>query len=261
MSRRHLPNSRALITGASSGIGQALAIELAEQGVRVLLVARREDRLRQLVREIESRGHRALFVTGDITDATIRHRALEAAKVELGGLDILVNNAGISAHGRFLEARPERLRQIMEVNFFAAADMIRDAAPLLSQGTQPIVVNVGSILGKRGVPHNSEYCASKFALHGFSESLRAEFASLGIDVLVIAPARTQTELFDHLSERNNETPWESLQGSSPMSVARVAVRAIRQGRREVIPQWGGWSYIWINRLFPGLIDRILARYG
>ncbi len=95
----------------------------------------------------------------------------------------------------------------MEVNFFALVEMTRAALPLLKQGRRPIIVNVSSILGHRGVPHNSEYAASKFAVHGFSESIRAEFAATGIDVLVVSPGTTETEFFDQVIESNGGPKW------------------------------------------------------
>src|SRR5262245_41068607 len=122
MAKRQLTDRRALVTGASSGIGRALAVELARNGVDVVLVARREDRLAEVVREIESLGRRAVAVAGDISNDEVRHRAIETARREFGGLDILVNNAGVAAHGRFAEADPNRIRPIFEVNFFAPVE-------------------------------------------------------------------------------------------------------------------------------------------
>src|SRR5262245_38003306 len=166
MAKRRLTDRRALITGASSGIGRALAIELARQGADLVLIARRQERLAEVVSQITQLGRRAIAVAGDVTDPTVRKRALDAAAKEFGGLDILVNNAGTAAHGRFAEADPNRLRPIMETNFFAPAELTREALSLLRTGRAPIIVNIGSILGHRGCPHKSEYSASKFALHG-----------------------------------------------------------------------------------------------
>jgi short-subunit dehydrogenase len=184
-----------------------------------------------------------------------------AAQQELGGLDILVNNAGIAAHGRFADADPKRLRPIMEVNFFAPVELIRESLPLLRAGTQPLIVNVGSILGERGCPHKSEYSASKFALHGFSEAVRPEFARLGIDVLVVAAGPTETEHFDNLIEDQGELPWGNPARTPAATVAREIVRAIERGRHEAITGWGGWGWVLLSRLSPRLVDRIMARYS
>jgi len=249
-----------MVTGASSGIGRALSLELARQGAAVLMVARREDRLRQACEEIRQAGGRAELVAGDVTDPLLRQQALKAVEASFGGLDVLVNNAGVGASGRFDQADPQRLRRIMEVNFFALAEMTRLALPLLKQGCRPIVVNVSSILGHRGVPYNSEYSASKFAVQGFSEAIRAELSREGVDVLVVSPGTTRTEFFDRLLERHGEPHWPEHGSVSPEYVAQRIVRAIRQGRHEITPFWLGKLLCLLNRLSPRLVDRIMTRY-
>lgn len=258
--KRDLHNSRAIVTGASSGIGRETALELARNGAGVVVVARREDRLRQLVVEIAALGRAVEPVVGDITDPRTRQQAIDAAESKLGGLDILVNNAGVGALGLFADADPQRVRRVMEVNFFALVEMTRLALPLLKRGVKPIVVNVSSILGHRGTPHRSEYSASKFAVQGFSEAIRAEFTRLGIDVLVVSPGSTETEFFDRELERTSEPNWPK---HRPVSAARVAgeiVRGIRLGTHEIIPYRWGRVLCWLNRLSPRLVDGLMARY-
>jgi short-subunit dehydrogenase len=259
--QRCLTNRRALVTGASSGIGRAIAIELASRGVDLVLLARREDRLADVAQQISQLGRRAICIAGDVTDPSVRQRALAAAKDQLGGLDILVNNAGVAAHGRFAEADPDRVRPIMEVNFFAPVEFIRAAIPLLREGVQPIVVNVGSILGRRGSPHKSEYSASKFAIHGFSEAVRPELAMLGIDVLVVTAGPTETEHFDVLLEGSAKLPWGDPPRQPADDVARAIVRGIERGKHEIVTGWRGKALLLLNRLAPRLLDRIMSRYG
>jgi short-subunit dehydrogenase len=175
-------------------------------------------------------------------------------------LDFLVNNAGIGAIGRFAEADADRLRRIMEVNFFAPAELIREALPLLERGRRPIVVNVGSILAYRAIPHASEYCASKFALRGLGESLRAELAPRGIDLLSAHPGTTDTDFFEHAIERG-KYPWSQPRGADPQWVARQIVRAMRRGRHEAIFGLGARLMHWANTLAPRIVDRVLGRYG
>jgi short-subunit dehydrogenase len=261
VAHRTINGARSLVTGASGGIGRSIALELARQGSPVVLVARREDELKRVAGEIASIGGQAECIAGDVTDQAVRRAALDRAKERFGGLDILVNNAGIGAVGRFDEADPARLRQLFEVNFFAAAELIREALPLLKQGNRPIVVNIGSILGHFAVPRNSEYCATKFALRGFTDSLRAEFSTLGIDVLLVSPGTTQTEFFENVVERTGHTLWPEQRGVSPEAVARATVRAIRRGLAEIIPNPRGRWICRLNRLWPGLLRRILKRYG
>ena len=157
MSKREIQGSRAIVTGASSGIGREIALELAGGGAELAVVARREQRLRELADRIHAAGGRVEMVVGDVTDPATRQRVVDAAQSNFGGLDILVNNAGVGAVGLLEHADPERIRQLMEVNFFALVEMTRLALPLLKLGTNPIVVNIGSILGHRGVPVRSAY--------------------------------------------------------------------------------------------------------
>jgi short-subunit dehydrogenase len=261
MARRRLHDKRALVTGASGGIGRALALELARHGVDQVLVARRSERIAAVAEEVRRIGRRAEIVVGDVTDRGDRRDALECARQKLGGLDILVNNAGVSAHGRFADSDPDRLRPIMETNFFAPVELTREALPLLRAGNEPIVVNIGSVLGQRGCPHKSEYSASKFALRGFSEAVRAEFAPLGIAVLIVTAGPTDTEFFQHLLEEHGELPWGEGKPVSPERVAQATIRAIQSGRHEIIPSWRGWLLATANRCFPRLVDRAMARYG
>jgi short-subunit dehydrogenase len=261
MARRTIEGSRAVVTGASSGIGREIARELARRGAQLIVTARRTERLIPLVEQIRAQGGHAELVAGDITSAEVRRQVLDAAQTHYGGLDILINNAGQGAKGSFLAADAERLRQIMEVNFFAPAELIRSALLLLRHGIRPIVVNIGSVLGHRAVPYKSEYCASKFAIHGFSDSLRAELSHLGIDLLVVSPSTTRSELYDHTTE--NE-PTAVARRHWAMPAHRVAVktaRAIERGRHEVILSAGGKSLVWLDRLVPPLADRLVARFG
>lgn len=261
MPKRQLHDCRALLTGASSGIGRALAIELAKRGVDSVLVARRADRLGEVVSEVDKLGRRAIPIVGDITDAAIRRTAIDAAKNQLGGLDILINNAGVAAHGRFAEADPARVRPLMELNYFAPVELVRESIPLLRDGRQPVVVNVGSILGERGAPHKSEYSASKFALHGFSEAVRPELKKLGIDVLLVAPGPTASEHFNVLLEDKGDLPWGDPPRMPASEVARKIVRAIERGSTFAVIGWRSRIYLLLNRLAPRVIDRVLERYG
>jgi len=236
-------------------------LELARRAVDVVVVARNSNRLADVAGLAASLPGRIEPVAGDITLPQVRAAAIQRAVTAFGGLDILVNNAGIGAVGRFEHADPERLRRLMEVNFFAAVEMIRAALPILRHGRRPMIVNVGSILGHRGIPHMSEYCASKFALAGFSESLRAEVARLGIDVLVVSPGTTETDFHEHLIERTDRPPWPKQPGVPAAVVAKAAVAAIMAGRHEVIVGWRGRMLCWLARFSPRLVDRLMKRYG
>jgi short-subunit dehydrogenase len=260
MTRRSLEGARVIITGASSGIGRALALHLAARRSQLLLTARRADRLEQLIDEVRAAGGNAEFVAGDITDP--RHRELLVDRVTAlwGALDGLVNNAGIGALGPMASAEPERLRRVMEVNFFAPVELTRRALPLLSQGNRPIIVNVGSVLGHRAVPGKAEYCASKFALHGMSDAWRTELMHDGIDLLLVSPSTTSSEFFQQ-AIGGDPSAKAGRQATSPAWVARRIELAMERGRHEVILTLGGKLLVYLDRIFPAWMDRLLSRYA
>ena len=263
MATRNLDSARIIVTGASSGIGAALTQQLAALGARLIITARREDRLRHLAHAVSTDIDTCapITVAGDVTDTAVQHEIIKVATRNLGGLDILINNAGIGALGPFDEALPERLRRVMEVNFFGPVELTRQAIPLLRTGNKPLIVNIGSILGHRAVPGKSEYCASKFALHGFSDALRCELVNDGIDVLLISPSTTSSEFFDHVIDASSTDRTVGAGAMSPERVARHTVQAIQRGRHELILTTGGKLLVWLDRLCPPLANRIVSRFG
>ena len=261
MAVRALKEKRILITGASSGIGRDLAIQLAAAGARLVIAARRAEKLADLVTEIESAGGHAIERVADVTLADDREKLLEDCQTHLGGLDILINNAGVGAMGRFDEADPQRLRQVFEVNFFALAEMTRAALAMLKTGDDALIVNISSVLGHRGAPLKSEYSASKFAVHGFSDALRAELVSDGVEVLLVSPSTTDSEFFDAAIEDDTKKDWKKRGAMSPQAVAAKTIRAMRKRRHEIILTFGGRILVWLDRMIPGLANRIMAKFG
>lgn len=259
MARRSIQGARILITGASQGIGRALAEEAARAGARVLAAARSEDLLAQLAGEVRRQGGILEVVKADVTLAEDRQQMVEAVLKHFGGLDVLINNAGIGATGHFAQASPERLRRIMEVNFFGLAETTRIFIPILKAGKDPAIVNISSIVGKRGVPARSEYSASKFAVQGLSEALRAELAKDGIDVIVVSPGLTQTHFPDHMLERKARMPLEHLRAMTAQQVAQATLHALEKGKREVCLTFRGKLIVFVSRFFPALADRIAAK--
>jgi short-subunit dehydrogenase len=249
-----------LLTGASSGIGWALALALARSGARLLVTARREQRLRELVHAAGAHAAQVHYLPGDLVDPALRSRLIEQAAADFGALDLLINNAGVGAVGPFESASPQRFRQLMELNLFAPAELTRLALPLLRAGRRPMIVNVSSVLGHVAVPWKSEYCASKFALRGWSDALRCELRPQGIDLLVVSPNTTRSEFFDHLIEQQGTVASHPLQMSADR-VARKTLRAVRRGRRELILSASGRGLVAANKILPGLLSRLLSRLG
>src|SRR5262249_4711887 len=157
---RDLQGLRLLITGASGGIGRCVAEQAARRGARLALAARSTAKLQALAEELRRHGTDALPVTAGVTIDADRRRLLPAVADHFGGLDVLVNNAGVASFGHFAEGTEAILRQVMEVNFFAPAELIRLAVPMLTKGRHPAIVNVASMCGRRGLPAWPEYSAS-----------------------------------------------------------------------------------------------------
>jgi short-subunit dehydrogenase len=260
MARRKIAGIRAVVTGASSGIGREIARQLCQQGAKVVAAARRAERLHQLAQQVQAEGGTIEVLAGDITDPMFQLKVIQRAQEKFGGLDLLVNNAGVGCVGLFEQSTPARMREVMEVNFFALVEMTRLAFPFLKLGRRPMVVNIGSILGRRGVPYNTEYCASKFAVQGFSEALRAEWAKHGIDVLVVHPGTTETEFFDRLIHRSGGPRWPKHRPVPAEYVARKVLQAIRRGKHEIVPYRWGKMLLWLNRLFPRLTDWLMTKF-
>jgi short-subunit dehydrogenase len=257
--RRDLKSARILITGASQGIGRALAIEAARLGMKVLAAARNQQLLQELTAEVHAQGYVLETVQADVTSPEDRQQMADAALRFFGGLDILVNNAGIGATGHFADAEPDRLRRIMEVNFFGLTQTTRVLLPILKKGTKPAIVNISSIAGKRGIPARSDYSASKFAVQGFSEALRAELAKDGVDVLVVCPGLTQTNFSQNMLEQKALVPLDHLRGMTSEDVARHILRSIRKGKNEVCLTLKGKLLVLVSRFLPRVVDMITRK--
>jgi short-subunit dehydrogenase len=255
--RRELRGLRILITGASSGIGRALALQAARAGARLVLTARSAERLDELAGEIGAGGD-VVVVPADVTSEADRQKILDTAS-RLGGLDVLLNNAGVGCSGHFADGTEAMLRQVMEVNFFAPAELMRRAVPLLTRGRQPAIVNVASMCGRRGIPAWSEYSASKFALAGLTEALRGEFARFDIDLLLIVPGLTRGELRRNLLRNDARLQIPLEKGLPAEQVAGAILRALSANTPEI---WLGSDTRWILRIhkfFPHLMDYLMAR--
>ena len=257
--RRDIAGLRILITGASQGIGKALAEAAAARGAKVLVCARTIDLLQEVAEQIRARGGAIEVVRADITSPQDRQLLVEAAEKAFGGLDVLVNNAGIGATGHFADCSADRLRQIMEVNFFGLTETTRVLLPMLKKGNKPAIVNISSIAGKRGIPARSEYSASKFAVQGFSEALRAELAKDGVDVLVVSPGLTQTNFSHNMIEQKALVKLDHMRGMSAEDVAAHTLKAIEKGYNETTLTFQGKLMVLVSRFLPWVADIIVKR--
>lgn len=256
---RDLREQRVLITGASSGIGRCMAEQAATRGARVALSARSADKLQELASYLTDRGARVLAVPADVTSETDRDHLLETVRERFGGLDILVNNAGVASFGHFATSSEDILRRIMEVNFFAPAELIRQAVPILVNGHRPAIVNVASMCGRRGLPAWTEYSASKFALCGLTEALRGELARFDINVLLVLPGLTKSDLPSHLLRNEGRMKIDFAKGMAPATVAAGILHALERNRTETVLGREARWLLCVNRFFPRVVDRLMAR--
>lgn len=254
-----LVNRVAIITGASEGIGAALARRFVLEGARVALAARQEAKLQVLANELGEEN--ALVVPTDVTDPNQVRRMVEQTVAHFGGVDILVNNAGMGVLAGMADISPASARRMWDVNFFGAIDCTQAALPHLKQ-RRGTVVNISSVAGKFTFPFLGSYCGTKAALNAVSNALRMELAGTGVRVLVVCPGFVDTPFMantiqegDGLPERLRKPP----KGITLDKVARVTVRGILRGKREiVVPAYYRLGYGFRN-LFPRLVDGVLAR--
>lgn len=258
--KRDLRGKRVLLTGASRGIGRSLALKLAAHRVQLTLAARSTEALAELADQVCGLGSNAHVATVDVTNPEQRLRLVQTAVATMGGVDLLINNAGVASFGHFDTSTESVLRTIMEVNFFAPAELMRLTAPHLMQGTQPAIVNVASICGRVGLPGWPEHCASKFALVGLSEALRGEYARFDIDVLVVLPGLVRSDDLGRHLLRNEGRMKLNFAGAQPSEeVAAEIVRTLERNRSETAV---GWQARWLRRaqrFAPRFVDRMLAR--
>ena len=251
----------AAITGASSGIGLAVAQHLARAGASVVLGARRGDRLESAVAGIRQGGGRAEAVVMDVTAEADVERFVAHAESAFGGLDVMVCNAGFGYYGTVEETPPEIMRRMMEVNFIGTYLAARAALPIFRRQGRGHLLIVSSIVGQRGIAQMSGYSATKAAQVGFAEALRTEFAGSDIHVSVIFPVSTETE-FRSAMERDF---GHSVAGLGPRQsvddVARAIVACVRRPRPEVYPHGISRGLTILNAAAPALTDRLVRKYG
>jgi short-subunit dehydrogenase len=236
-----------------------VALELARRGVRVLATGRRGERLAALADEAAGlAGGPLVHEAGDITSPDFRRRLVDAATQQLGGLDLVVAAAGSGAIGRFRDASPDTLSQIMDVDFTAQAELVRLTLPALRVGRDPVIVLVGSILGYHPLPLHAEYCAAKAAVKSLAGTLRMELADDGVGVLLASLGPTESEFWSHLLT-GHRPAWSRARAMSASRTARIIVRGMVWRRREVLPGWRAKGFAFGARLFPRLFDRVMMR--
>lgn len=253
-----------IITGASAGIGQALAVKLAGQGAYLTLAARSAEQLTDVVKQCEAAGGKAIAVPTDVTTPEACQKLIQTAVDTFGGIDVLVNNAGISMFGRFEDVQDLGLfDRLMRVNYFGAVYCTHFALPYVKQ-RHGLLVAVSSLTGKTGVPTRTGYAASKHAMQGFFDSLRIELLDSGVDVLVVSPGFVATNIRASALGANGKplqaSPRDEDQETMPLAeCVEIIYRAMARRDREVVMTTKAKIGMWLKLIAPSLADRITAR--
>jgi short-subunit dehydrogenase len=251
----------AVITGASSGIGLAVAEQLARDGVAVVLGARRGARLEQAVARIRATGGRADAIVMDVAIESDVVRLVAHAQQVFGALDIMICNAGFGYYGTVEDTPSDVMHRLMDVNFMGTFYGARAALPIFRRQGHGHLVFVSSIVGRRGIPYMSGYSATKAAQAGFAESLRSEFSGSNIHVSIVYPVSTVTEFRDAM-ERDFGHQVEGLGPKQPVErVARAIVECLRHPRPEVFPHAKSRALALLNVIAPKFTDGMVRRYG
>jgi len=250
-----LKGKAAIVTGASSGIGEATARNFARLGATVVLAARTGEKLRFLEREILAAGGRVLAVKTDVTDELSVRAMVEQVVMEFDSIDILVNNAGLGLTGRVAELRADDLRYLFEVNLIGPLHCVQAVLPHMPQGGR--IINVSSVLGKRALPKVGGYCATKFALNALSDALRVELADRDITVTSVHPGTTRTAFRENSRRTRDEKRGWRRKGVMPEEVAAKIARAAEKGGRDVYVTLPDRLFVDVSTLLPGLADRVL----
>ena len=250
------------ITGASSGIGEALAAELAAKGASLVLTARRTDRLEALKARMPDPA-KVHLLPADLLDLSAVARLAQRAAELSGRIDVLINNAGISQRTKALDTRFEDVRRLMEINFFAPVALTNAVLPsMLARGAGQIVI-LSSVAGYVGTPLRSSYAASKHAVRGYYDSLRAELHGTGIGVTIVCPGYIKTEITEHAVAANGHehgTRDRSIENGMPaQACAKAIVKAIAAGKSELHVGGREVMAIYLKRFLPGLVERVVPR--
>jgi 3-oxoacyl-[acyl-carrier protein] reductase len=242
----------ALITGASRGIGRSIALELAKQGAtRLLLVARNQTLLANVAAEVEALGAEAIVLPLDLTQPIEVNVAIAKAWRAYGPIDLLINCAGVAHQTPFLRARLPQVQEEIAVNLIGMYTITRLIARRMATRGEGKIVNVSSLMGKLAAPTMATYSATKFAIQGFTQALRAELAPHNVQVISLLPSLTDTDMV-----RN----FQLFRWVMPMTtedVARSLISGLRRESTEILVGWQSHLAVWCSRIMPWLTDKIL----
>jgi 3-oxoacyl-[acyl-carrier protein] reductase len=242
----------ALVTGASRGIGRAIALLLAQQGMkRLILMARDRAKLAEVAAEIEAMGVSAVIVPIDLTKPTAVNIAVAQLWRNYGPIHLLVNSAGIAYQNSFLQAKLPQVQEEISLNLLGTYTLTHLVARRMASQRQGTIINVSSLMGKIAAPTMATYSATKFAILGFTQALRQELAQYNIDVKALLPSLTDTDMVRDMQLFRWVIPM------TPEEVAQVLVAGLSKNSAEILVGWQSHLAVWCQRLAPWLLELIL----
>ena len=250
-------NKVVVITGASSGIGEATAIKFAKKQANVVLVARRKEKLLEVEKKISNSFGSSLVCQCDVSNKEQVEQMAKTVLETYGRIDILVNNAGFVIYGKVNELSTEEIIAQMETNYFGMVHCTKAFLPQMLEQHSGHFVNIASVGASFGVPGIASYCATKFAMLGFSEGLRHELEGTGIGLTVVSPIMVKTPLFDHPSFENFSKFSTGISLSSE-TVAKAIIKASNSSKLEIVVPSVARAGIWFKQTFPYFINPIIG---
>jgi short-subunit dehydrogenase len=250
-------NKVIVITGASSGIGEAAAEQFAKKGANIVLVARRKDKLQEVEKKLSKYSIKTLVQVCDVSDKEQVKQMSEKVIDAFSRIDILVNNAGFVIYGKVEELSIEDIESQMQTNYFGMINCTKYFLPHFLKQNSGHMVNVASVGGSFGVPGIASYCATKFAMLGFSEGLHHELHGTNVGITVVSPIMVRTSLFDHPSFKNFTKHATGISLSSE-TVANAIIKAANSSRLEIVVPSVVRIGIWLKQTFPFLINPIIG---
>lgn len=256
-----LENQIVIITGASSGIGKETAFAFARKKAKIVIAARREDKLKEIADEIQKSGGQVLIVKTDVAKFEDCENLIKTTLNKWGRIDILVNNAGWGVHASVEDTPIQDMKDIIDTNLMGPFYLMKLVLPIMKKQGSGHIINVSSVIGRRGIGMSSAYCTTKFALIGLTESLQVELRGTPVHASTICPGLTNTDFGNNMREptqREKKNVWEN--GAPAIKVAQAIVRCAQKPKREVYITLRDHTMVLINALFPGFIECILAMY-
>lgn len=258
-----MKNKVVVITGASAGVGRAIAKEFAKMGAKILLIARGKDGLAGAKTEVDALGGKAWVYEADVANSQQMFEAADFAEENLGPIDIWINNAMVSVFSKAMDMTPDEYKRVTDVTYLGQVYGTLAALQKMKNRNCGKIILIGSALSFRGIPLQSAYCASKHAIQGFFESLRAELMHDGINVdlsIVHLPAMNTTQ-FGWVKTRFNKKPKPMGQIFQPEVAARAVVEVAESGERLRMVGFSTVQTVWGNKLVPEYLDHFMAKNG